>query len=279
MLPSVIRRSIIQRTFNNSFPLITFSSDDLFDHLIKGQDIGKTLLRKDTKKANNLMENHRKQKLYLELTSNESNLNEGKQNVHSIYQPNCLNYSQLQIAELQHLRCNHFVVACFNLDGDKNTGTIIRSASSLGCSEVYIFGNHKYDRRSAVGTQHHSTVHCVMKDTSESNDEAFTRVMKDNNYVPIFLEQGGEDLMSFNWKKSLIQAEASMDSPKICIVVGNESYGIPRSILAKHKQIPGSAIVSIPMLGLVRSLNVSVAAGMAMYDIYQKMVWPLTRID
>jgi tRNA G18 (ribose-2'-O)-methylase SpoU len=222
------------------------------------------------------MEKHRKQKLHLELTTKHS---EGKQNVHSIYQPDCLNYSPSQITELQHLRCNHFVVACFNLDGDKNTGTIIRSASSLGCSEVYIFGTHKYDRRSAVGTQHHSTVHCVMKDTSESNDEVFTRVMKENNYVPIFLEQGGENLISFNWKKSLIQAEASMDHPKICIVVGNESYGIPPSILEKHKHIPGSAIVSIPMLGLVRSLNVGVAAGMAMYDIYQKMVWPLTRID
>ena len=46
------------------------------------------------------------------------------------------------------------------------------------------------------------------------------------------------------------------------LILGNEVEGVPKSVLKKC-----DAIVSIPMRGQKESLNVSVAAGIAMYEL------------
>ena len=48
----------------------------------------------------------------------------------------------------------------------------------------------------------------------------------------------------------------------IALILGNEVEGVDQSILEKY-----DAIVSIPMRGQKESLNVSVAAGIAMYEL------------
>jgi tRNA G18 (ribose-2'-O)-methylase SpoU len=48
----------------------------------------------------------------------------------------------------------------------------------------------------------------------------------------------------------------------VALILGNEVDGVSKSILKKC-----DAIVSIPMRGKKESLNVSVAAGIAMYDL------------
>ena len=44
-----------------------------------------------------------------------------------------------------------------------------------------------------------------------------------NKLIPIFVEQGGMDLMDFNWKLHQLNIP---DNHKICFFFGNESHGI-----------------------------------------------------
>lgn len=194
---------------------------------------------------------------------------ENKYNIPSLFQSE-LHFTEEQIKKLQHQRCNKFAVACFGLRGDRNIGTIIRTGSAVGCSEFFLFGDPKFDHRSCVGTQHHSDIHYVMRDsgmedTDENNAVMFQNIMIGRGFTPIFIEQGGENLYEYPW---ITNGEFET---KYCLVFGNETDGIPPHILRMNRTFfKDSAILTVPMMGLVRSLNVAVTAGMVMSHINMK---------
>lgn len=166
-------------------------------------------------------------------------------------------------ADLQHLSVDElrtiaqtrqmpYAVALANITGDLNTGVIIRSACVLGAQRVFIFGKKKYDRRSTVGAHHYIELHHFESDSEMtpfdwSNAMAIIRV---NGYTPILIEQGGSPLYEF--------APETLPTPA-CLVFGAEETGIPQEICANEQ------CYAIPQPGIIRSLNVSTAAGIAMW--------------
>ena len=140
----------------------------------------------------------------------------------------------------------------YNLNGDMNVGMSIRTAVILGCSDVYVVGRKKYDRRSEVGAKNYIQVHRFP--SIEPN------FFKDNKLVPIFIEQGGEPLEDFSFKPYL--PGKLEDSWKVVFVMGSESYGLPQSLLKSLN----ATILSISQYGVMRSLNVSIAASIVLYE-------------
>ena len=77
---------------------------------------------------------------------------------------------------------------------------MIRSSNLSGCSKFVIFGNKKYDKRSAVGAFEYLNViktgnkKNILKNKLEENDYILDEnilidFIKNNNYIPIFIEQ------------------------------------------------------------------------------------------
>ncbi len=56
---------------------------------------------------------------------------------------------------------------------------------------------------------------------------------------------------------------------KYALVFGNEVYGVSQEAVAL---CDGS--IEIPQLGTKHSLNISVSAGIVVWDLFQKMNWP-----
>ena len=140
----------------------------------------------------------------------------------------------------------------FNLHGDMNIGMSIRTAVILGCSDVYIVGRRKYDRRSEVGAKNYIGVHRF----SSVEPSFFT----ENRLIPILLEQGGVPLEEFSFKPWL---PGKMEEGwKVVFVVGSESFGLPKSFMKAVK----APILSISQYGVMRSLNVSIAASIVLYE-------------
>lgn len=161
-----------------------------------------------------------------------------------------------------------FAVCTINLNGNLNIGMIIRTASLMGAERVLVFGKRKYDRRSCVGSHNYLPIERISGYESELVDEftaedispeLFHSAMARFGYTPVFVEQGGIDISSFD--VSMLGA-----ATKPCLVFGCESSGIPQQLIdsAKH-------IVSIPQRGVMRSLNVSSAASIAMWEIAKKV--------
>ena len=140
----------------------------------------------------------------------------------------------------------------YNLNGDMNIGMSIRTAVILGCSDVYIVGRKKYDRRSEVGAKNYIHVHRF-----PVIEPSF---FEENKLVPIFLEQGGCPLEDFSFKPFL--PGKLMPGWKVVFVMGSESFGLPQNLL-KSLNAP---ILSISQYGVMRSLNVSIAASIVLYE-------------
>jgi tRNA G18 (ribose-2'-O)-methylase SpoU len=144
------------------------------------------------------------------------------------------------------------VLMMYNLNGDMNVGMSIRSAVIFGCSDVYIVGKKRYDRRPEVGAKNYIKFHRL--------PSIVPSFFLENKLIPIFVEQGGTPLEDFSFKPYL--PGTLLEGWKVCLVLGSESFGIPMEV---YKDL-NAPIVSISQYGVLRSLNVSVATGIVLYE-------------
>jgi tRNA G18 (ribose-2'-O)-methylase SpoU len=133
-----------------------------------------------------------------------------------------------------------------NIERDNNVGNIIRSANTFGVEEILLYGRKKFDRRTSVGAEFFLPFRHIR--FIEELDS-----LKDEFEVMIGLEQTDTsvNLREFEWdwdKKTLL-------------VVGHEGLGLPEEVLEMCDQT-----LEIEQFGTTRSLNVSVAVGIALYD-------------
>ena len=149
----------------------------------------------------------------------------------------------------------------FNLHGDMNVGMSIRTAVILGCSDVWVIGRRRYDRRSVVGAVHYIKIHRF-----PTISPAY---FAENKLIPIVIEQGGLALEEFSFKSLLPgHIEAGW---RVVFIVGSESFGLPPSFM----KALGAPVLTISQYGVIRSLNVSAVVSIVLYE-YSKQ-WRLSR--
>lgn len=135
-------------------------------------------------------------------------------------------------------------IAIENVEHDFNIGSIVRTANSFNVKKVHIIGKKKYNRRGAMCTDkyleiiHHPTV------------EDFLKTQKNRELVAI--ENNTERAKPLNDKKFIKDTT---------LIFGSENNGITKELLDKTKDVR-----FIESFGSTRSVNVGVAAGIAMYE-------------
>lgn len=187
----------------------------------------------------------------------ESRLNCIKYNVHTCFQSK----TPEETAAIAHKLALPVHVMLLNLDGNMNIAMTIRTAAVLGFSDVYVVGRRKYDARPEVGSRNYIRVHKIEQ---LDNPIAF---FKERELQPILVEQGGAPLEETNFKPYF-------KAGPVCFILGSESKGIPKAWLTNLKDAPR---ISISQYGLVRSLNVSIAGSILMYEYLKQ--WRAYRKD
>lgn len=141
-------------------------------------------------------------------------------------------------------------IAIENVEHDFNIGTIVRSANSFNVSKVHIIGRKKYNRRGAMCTDkyleivHHATLEDFLK--------------TQNNRELVAIENNTPRAMPLNGKKF---------AKNTTLIFGSEGNGISSELLeASHD------VRYIESFGSTRSVNVGVAAGIAMYEYTRQIV-------
>ncbi len=157
------------------------------------------------------------------------------------------------------------VLVLHNIRSAHNVGSMFRTADGAGVSEVilagytphppkddaiYLTDADKALRKTALGAERMMPWRKVASIT-----RLMTRLRKEG-YVIVALEQA----------KTSIDYRTYQSSEKIALIVGNEVGGVEEKIL---KQC--DVILEIPMRGEKNSLNVSVATGIALYQIMSTM--------
>ena len=135
----------------------------------------------------------------------------------------------------------------------RNLGAIIRTANAVNANGVII-----PEKRSAS-----LTVAAHIASAGSAENIPIARV---TNLVRTIqhLKDDGYWIIGTNQEAATTYTQADFFSP-ICLVFGSEQKGI-RGLVRENCDL----IVSIPMLGEVPSLNVSVAAGVLMYEVIRQ---------
>ena len=162
---------------------------------------------------------------------------------------------------------------CLNVTGDLNVGTMIRTSHCMGAKSVIVFGRQKIDNRSLVGAANYITVEKIPGVDNEFNLIAtdLANELRCRNLLPIFVEAGGTPFNEIDWKTKL--TVATEHNYEICLVMGNETNGIPADILALQSEFVESEVISIPQKGVIRSLNVAVAHAMIVSHLCNEVEW------
>jgi len=132
----------------------------------------------------------------------------------------------------------------------RNLGSIIRSAEALGCGAVVLPKNNSAEITDTV-IKASAGATAYMEIITISNVAQFLEdIKKDGFWIVGTSDQG------------TVKIGELSDIRPSCLIIGNEGKGMRR--LTEEKC---DYIVSIPLKGKVSSLNASVAAGIALYEI------------
>jgi rRNA methylases len=160
-------------------------------------------------------------------------------------------------------RCKNLIAVIENPMDVKNIGTILRNVNALGVDKTYIVDFKKSlpddwqelrQRRSVAKTSASASQWSFVK-RFDSTEDCLLHLEK-NRYVSIVTSP------HVKGKSNYILHEADCTHPRLAVWFGNEARGI--SDLAVERS---EFCVSIPMFGIVESLNLGTTTGIVLYEI------------
>ena len=160
-----------------------------------------------------------------------------------------------------------------NIRSLHNVGSIFRTADGMGAKKIYLtgytpqprdmFGQLRKDfAKAALGAEKYIAWEKV------KNISALIKKLKKEKIFIAALEQSKNSvpLNRFALKKrpplNPLLTKEGRGEVEVVLILGNEVRGLPQSVLRAS-----DAVLEIPMFGKKESLNVSVAAGIALYAL------------
>ena len=132
-----------------------------------------------------------------------------------------------------------------------NVGSFFRTADSLGVSHVYLSGITPYPPHKEISKTALDADIFVPWTYAENSLELLQEIKK-----------SGVRLIAMELTDNAIEISSADFSGNICLVMGNEIFGVSDEILKLCDEV-----VYIPMKGKKQSMNVSIAGSIAMWEM------------
>lgn len=140
-----------------------------------------------------------------------------------------------------------------------NVGSIFRTAEAVGVKKIYlagISGVEKFGETIKLNPRVEKTALEGLKVPWEYTEDSLTKLKE--------LKDSGVQVVSLELTESSVDFRKASYSFPLCLVVGHERQGISDEI-----NEVADLIIQIPMKGEGKSLNVSVATAVALYEIIE----------
>ncbi len=159
----------------------------------------------------------------------------------------------LILAQIEHNERNALLIVLDNVQDPRNLGAVLRTAEAVNADAVIIPKNRAVGITAAVhkASAGASTYVPIVK---VANIAHTIDTLKDRG---IWVAGTAEDA-------SYLYTDADFSVP-LCLVLGSEGKGLRRLVKQKCDYL-----VHLPMLGKIDSLNVSVAAGVLLYEVIRQ---------
>ena len=143
-------------------------------------------------------------------------------------------------------------IAIENLEHDFNIGSIVRTANSFNVKIVHIIGKKKYNRRGAMCT------------------DKYLKIIHHPTLADFLATQTNRELIAIenNTERALPLHEKTF-TEQTTLIFGSENNGITPELLQAATDVR-----YIESFGSTRSVNVGVAAGIAMYEYTRQILLP-----
>lgn len=142
-------------------------------------------------------------------------------------------------------------IAIENVEHDFNIGSIVRTANSFNVKKVHIIGKKKYNRRGAMCT------------------DKYLEIVHHPDVASFIKTQEGRELVAIENNTPRAQALHNKRFARgTTLIFGSENNGISDELLKNAADVR-----FIESFGSTRSVNVGVAAGIAMYEYTRQIVF------
>lgn len=164
---------------------------------------------------------------------------------------------RLEVADFKKATKTPLIVILDNVRSLNNIGSVFRSCDAFLIEKIYLCG--------ITATPPNKEIHKTALGATESVDWqyvadtlALVKQLQEENVTVIAIEQAENAVMLHNF-------EVESDK-KYAIVFGNEVKGVEQEVVSACQ-----GVIEIPQYGTKHSLNVSVSAGIVIWDLWQKI--------
>ena len=164
---------------------------------------------------------------------------------------------RLSIAEFKQHKKANIILVLDNVRSHLNVGSVFRTADAFLAEAIYLCGitgvpPHRDIHKSALGA-----TETVQWKYFETTQDAVTN-LKAEGYQIVSIEQAENATLLTNFTPET--------DAKYAVVFGNEVNGVEQQIVSASQWV-----VEIPQFGMKHSLNVSVSAGIVLWDMVSKL--------
>lgn len=165
--------------------------------------------------------------------------------------------NRLSVEEYQVVKKTPLVVVMDNIRSCNNTGSVFRTSDALLIEKIYLCGITATPPNKEIHKTALNAEKTVPWEYIEKTEDAVI-LLKTQGYKIFAIEQveGSIPLPEFKPEKG----------EKMAVVFGNEVKGVKQSVV---NLCDGS--IEIPQFGTKHSFNISVSAGIVLWDLYNKI--------
>jgi len=164
--------------------------------------------------------------------------------------------NRLSVEEFKKVKKTPVVVVLDNIRSLNNIGSVFRTADAFLLEKIYLSGitaqpPHRDIQKTALGA-----TESVEWEYIDSTLDCLEKLQKEG-YHCLAIEQAENSLMLDKFE--------SKQHDKIAVVFGNEVKGVQQSVIDQCDHC-----IEIPQLGTKHSLNISVSAGIVLWQLFKK---------
>ena len=165
---------------------------------------------------------------------------------------------------IKPFRCKNLIAVIENPTDIKNIGTVIRNANAMGVEKVYVVDPRKslpddwqeLRQRPSVSKTSVSAVKWTFVKRFDSTDDCFD-YLESRNFTSIVTSP------HVKGKASIFLDEGDYTAQtKLAVWFGSEAIGISDRAVER-----ADLCVSIPMFGMIESLNLGTSSGIVLYEV------------
>ncbi|RMG80144.1 MAG: TrmH family RNA methyltransferase [Bacteroidetes bacterium] len=165
---------------------------------------------------------------------------------------------RLSVDEFKKTAKNPVTVVLDNVRSAHNVGAVFRTADAFLIEKIYLCGITPCPPQKEIAKTALGATESVSWEYHKDTEECINMLLKEN-YYPVAIEQTSGSMM-------LDEYNITKEKLPVALVFGNEVFGVNQSVIDKCRET-----IEIPQMGTKHSLNISVSAGIVLWEFFKKL--------